>query len=102
MTSAAVAVTISMWQSQLRIPFGLITAVFAYTTVLNVFERPEGLKIASFFIAATVITSLISRALRATELRITERTGDVLAALAEARTIAWRNADQLRMALKRP
>jgi hypothetical protein len=45
MTSAAVAVTIAMRESRLRIPFGLITAVFAYTTVLNIFERPEGIKI---------------------------------------------------------
>jgi hypothetical protein len=70
MTSAAVAVTISMWHLRLRIPFVLITAVFAYTTVLNIFERPEGIRIASFFIILTVVMSLISRALRATELRI--------------------------------
>jgi hypothetical protein len=46
--------------------------VFAYTTIANIFERPEGIKIASFFIAAIVITSLISRVTRATELRVTE------------------------------
>jgi hypothetical protein len=34
-------------------------------------ERPEGTKIAGFFIVAMVVTSLISRAMRATELRIT-------------------------------
>jgi hypothetical protein len=70
MTSAAIAVTISLWKSTLRVPFVLITGVFAYTTVLNIFERPEGIKIASFFIVLTVVTSLVSRALRATELRI--------------------------------
>ena len=70
MTSAALAVTISVWRSSLHVPFILITSVFAYTTVLNIFERPEGIKIASFFILLTVVTSLVSRAMRATELRI--------------------------------
>jgi len=28
------------------IPFGLISLVFLYTTVVNVIERPEGIKIA--------------------------------------------------------
>ena len=41
----------------------MITAVFAYTTVVNIIERPEGIRIASFFIALTVVTSLVSRAL---------------------------------------
>ena len=76
MSSASVAVTASAWKSKLRVPFILITAVFAYTTVLNIFERPEGIKIASFFIVLTVVTSLVSRALRSTELRITNVTFD--------------------------
>jgi hypothetical protein len=71
MTSAAVAVTLHVRRSRgQRIAFGLITLVFVYTTVLNVFERPEGIKIASWFIATIVLTSLISRALRSTELRV--------------------------------
>ncbi len=41
----------------------------AYTTLLNIVERPEGIKIASFFIIA-VASSLISGAMRSTELRI--------------------------------
>ena len=49
--------------------FGAIIAVFAYTLVANVIERPDGIKIASFFIAGIVIVSLISRVLRSTELR---------------------------------
>jgi hypothetical protein len=69
-TSAALAVTIAAWKSQARWPFLLISVVFIYTTVLNVYERPEGLKIACFFIAAMVATSLVSRAMRSTELRI--------------------------------
>jgi hypothetical protein len=44
--------------------------VFAYTTVTNIVERPDGLKIASLFIAAIVIASFISRAMRTTEIRI--------------------------------
>jgi hypothetical protein len=49
-----------------------MTLVFAYTLVANVVERPEGIKIASFFIAAIVSTSLFSRAIRSTELRIAQ------------------------------
>ncbi len=69
-TSAAFAVTISVWKSALRWPFLLIAIVFVYTTALNVYERPEGIKIASFFIGAMIFTSVVSRAMRSTELRI--------------------------------
>jgi hypothetical protein len=72
-TSAAVAVTISVWgRSRMRWLYCFITVVFVYTTLLNIYERPEGLKISSVFIAAIVAVSIISRALRSTELRITE------------------------------
>jgi hypothetical protein len=37
---------------------------------LNIVERPEGIKIASFFIATIVVVSLLSRAMRVTELRV--------------------------------
>jgi hypothetical protein len=70
-TSASVAVTLSVWRNHLRWPFLLIALVFGYTTVLNIYERPEGLKISSVFILTIITTSLISRALRSTELRIT-------------------------------
>jgi hypothetical protein len=70
-TSAAVAVTLHVWQRKvLRYSFGLIAIIFSYTTVLNIYERPEGLKISSFFILAIILSSLLSRALRSTELRI--------------------------------
>jgi hypothetical protein len=72
MSSAAIAVTVSFWSRPQRWPFLVISLVFIYTTIANIIERPEGIKIASFFIAGTVILSLVSRALRATELRITE------------------------------
>jgi hypothetical protein len=76
MTSAATAVTISAWRSRARLAYLAIAVVFLYTTVLNVFERPEGIRIASFFIVLTIVMSLISRALRATELRIRSVTFD--------------------------
>ena len=44
--------------------------MFVYTTGLNIYERPEGIKIASFFIVVMIFTSVVSRALRSTELRI--------------------------------
>jgi hypothetical protein len=71
MSSAAVAVTMSVRENGLRKwAFGLISLVFGYTTVVNVIERPEGIKIASLFIATIIITSLVSRVMRTTELRV--------------------------------
>jgi hypothetical protein len=69
-TSAAIAVTIYLWKRPLRWVFLGMSLVFTYTTLLNIVERPEGIKIASFFIIAMVFSSVISRALRSTELRI--------------------------------
>jgi uncharacterized membrane protein len=69
-TSAAVAVMITFWQDWRRWPFLIITLVFAYTTALNIAERPEGIKISGFFIGTIVAVSLISRAIRSTEVRI--------------------------------
>ena len=72
MSSAAVAVTISAWvkkQSSKWI-FLFITLVFAYTTITNIIERPDGIKIASLFILGIVVASFISRAMRTTEVRI--------------------------------
>ncbi|GAB3900792.1 APC family permease [Kibdelosporangium lantanae] len=73
-TSAALAVTIvthRLGERRRSIAFGVITAVFLYTTGANVVERPDGVKIAVFFIVAIVVFSLISRATRSTELRVT-------------------------------
>jgi len=72
-TSAAVAVTISVWaEKRLRWVYVFIAVVFIYTTLLNIYERPEGLKISSVFILTIVAVSIVSRATRSTELRITE------------------------------
>jgi hypothetical protein len=75
MGSAAVAVTLGTWRKGQRLAgvlFGLVTLIFFYTIGVNIIERPEGLQIAGFFILGIVITSLISRLARSTELR-TER-----------------------------
>ena len=73
MTSAAFAVTLSaIWRRDslpAAVGFGLVTLVFAYTTAANVIERPDGIKIASLFIAAIVAVSLVSRVRRSLELR---------------------------------
>jgi hypothetical protein len=73
-TSASVAVTLAAHRAGQHIltwVFGVIAAVFTYTTVVNIIERPDGIKIAAFFIGAIVVVSLISRAVRSTELRTT-------------------------------
>jgi hypothetical protein len=72
MSSAAVAVTISTWRRQQSSKwiFLAISVVFAYTTITNVIERPDGIKIAAFFIFGIVLSSFISRAMRTTEVRI--------------------------------
>jgi hypothetical protein len=49
--------------------FGVVFAVFVYTTLVNITERPEGLQIATWFIVAIVFSSLVSRVMRSTELR---------------------------------
>jgi hypothetical protein len=73
MSSAAVAVTLSVWRRASRwrvVAFGAISGVFVYTTVVNIIARPEGIKIASFFISSIILSSLISRVWRSTELRV--------------------------------
>jgi len=70
MTSASIAVTIALWRSRWRPAYLGMTLIFGYTTVVNIVERPEGIKIASFFILAIVTSSLLSRTIRSTELRI--------------------------------
>jgi hypothetical protein len=71
-TSAAFAVTLSAHrhqQKRARVVFAIITLLFLYTTVVNIIERPEGIRIAGFFIGAIIFTSLVSRVWRSTELR---------------------------------
>ncbi|HUS22888.1 MAG TPA: amino acid transporter [Aeromicrobium sp.] len=74
-TSASVAVALAArkaGQRRLVAAFIAITAVLLFTTASNVIERPDGVKIASFFIAAIIVVSVGSRFTRALELRTTE------------------------------
>ena len=83
MSSAAFAVTLAAYQRRSRrrtVRFGLITLVFFYTTVVNIIERPDGVKISAFFIGAIILTSLFSRIWRSTEIRSDAVEVDELAA----------------------
>ena len=55
-----------------RIAFGLITIVVLYTTLANIYERPDGIIIASIFIATVMAISFTSRFFRSDELRLKE------------------------------
>lgn len=73
-TSASIAVALSAHAKKQRaatVGFGIIAVVFVYTTVANMIERPEGVKIGLLFVLAIFVVSFASRALRSTELRIT-------------------------------
>ena len=75
MSSAAVAVTLAVKKRGKHLAttaFALITLVFFYTTATNIFQRPEGIKIASIFIGVIIFVSLLSRVYRTTELRVEE------------------------------
>jgi hypothetical protein len=81
-SSAAIAVTIAARRAGQRgwtLGFGAISAVFLYTTVVNVVERPDGVKIGACFIVGIMLISLLSRLARAFELRVTSVTLDPLA-----------------------
>ncbi len=76
MSSACLATVIDKWRAHknegfFRLPWGyaVITGVFFYTTAANMYERPDGIKIASCFIAAILFSSFYSRLMRSTELR---------------------------------
>jgi len=71
MTSAAIAVTIAARRKQKNwLAYLVIALIFVYTTIQNIHERPEGIKIASFFILTIILASLFSRVWRSTELRV--------------------------------
>ena len=94
-TSASCAVTIAARTLLSRLALGTISLIFIYTTLVNIYERPEGLKISCIFIFTMVFLSLVSRAFRSTELRITVQLDPQAQALvAESanktiRLIAW-------------
>jgi hypothetical protein len=71
-TSASIAVTLTARRRH-NLPatlfFAVVAAIFVYTTVANVIERPDGLRIGALFILAILVVSLLSRAGRAFQLR---------------------------------
>ncbi len=74
MTSAAIAVTLSARrkkQASQTLGFGAISVVFVYTTIANIIERPEGIRIAGLFILGIIVISLLSRIRRSFELHAT-------------------------------
>src|SRR6185436_11054949 len=78
MSSASIASVIDVyrkrtgwWITRVSWLMLLVSLVFVYTTITVMIEKPEGLKIASFFILAIVASSLVSRIMRSTELRLT-------------------------------
>jgi len=75
-SSACVASVIDIWQrregrwyARISWPFLFITLVFFYTTIANVYEKPDGIKIAGLFILAILVVSFWSRWARSRELR---------------------------------
>lgn len=76
MLSGAIAVSLALGRERRRasIYFWIVSAVFVYTLIDNVVERPDGVIIASVFILAILAVSGFSRWRRATELRTTEVT----------------------------
>ena len=81
-SSAAVAVTLSAREKKQKLLtwlFGIITLVFFYTTVVNIYERPDGIRIAGVFIFGIIALSLLSRTFRSLELRATKIELDPLA-----------------------
>lgn len=80
MGSASLAVTIAGWRAGTHwFGYLLLTLIFGYTTMVNIIDRPEGLKIANIFIIGIVISSMVSRVLRSTELRVQSVEADDLA-----------------------
>ncbi|MGW1062899.1 APC family permease [Streptomyces aureus] len=81
-SSAAIAVTIAARKARQKhwtVLFAVISAVFLYTTVVNIIERPDGVKIGACFIAGIILVSLLSRLARAFELRVTSMSMDDMA-----------------------
>jgi FtsH-binding integral membrane protein len=83
MTSASVAVTLSARRRRKTLQataFAVIAVVFVYTTIVNILERPDGVKIAALFIIGIIGVSLASRIARSFELRVDQITLDDTAA----------------------
>jgi hypothetical protein len=77
--SASVAVALALWRESrstrpLSVYFWLVSGVLLFTLIDNVIARPDGIIIASCFIAGVLVVSGVSRWRRATELRVAELT----------------------------
>jgi hypothetical protein len=73
LTSASIAVTMSARRKRRRgatIAFSIVSVIFLYTIGSTIRSQPEGLAIAAVFIGVIVVTSLVSRVYRSTELRV--------------------------------
>ncbi|MBW4042696.1 MAG: APC family permease [Acidobacteria bacterium] len=78
-SSAAVAVTLSarrkrQWKRTAF--FALVALILLYTMVVNVVQRPDGIRIALLFVLGILIVSLASRLRRSFEIRATSVTFD--------------------------
>ncbi|MEH1164221.1 amino acid transporter [Micromonospora sp. CPCC 205539] len=100
-TSAATAVTLAARRRRQRgrtLAFGTIAVAFVYTTAANVVERPDGVKIAACFIGGIILVSVLSRLMRAFELRVTNVELDPVA----TRFIAERSGRRIRLIAHEP
>ena len=68
MTSSAVAVYLA--QPASRYYFLPVSLVFIYTVAVNIWQQPDGITIAAWFIVTIIAASLVSRVMRSTEIRI--------------------------------
>ncbi|WP_404385938.1 amino acid transporter [Knoellia locipacati] len=94
MTSAAIAVFLTELRRGHRGAaafFAVVSAIFVYTFVVTVVERPEGLIIALLFIAMILAVSVASRISRSTELRVRDVVYDEGATALIGRTTDGRN-----------
>jgi hypothetical protein len=100
--SASLAATLACWREGRGLQtaaFGVVTVVFAYTLISNIRARPDGLEIASLFIITILVTSIVSRVMRSTELRADRIIADD-GALAIVRKAA--SSGSLRIVCNRP
>lgn len=100
-TSAAIAVTLSararrQWRAMTG--FGVISVVFIYTLMVNIVERPEGIRIATIFIVGILVISFISRASRSFELHATRVHLDATA----VESLASENGEQIHLIAHEP
>ena len=102
MTSAAIASTISAAKKRQKMKwgYGITSVIFVYTTAVNIYEKPEGIKIAGVFILGIVLVSFISRIWRTLELRVSSVELDLKAL--EFVRLATAGGNHLRIIPNRP